>query len=456
MKPNANPVEANMSQEGRLRHPGLMIVTAFGAVIGLGAVVLSLSVSHAGASSMSFSDAVFTAVSAVTVTGLVVVDTGTAWSPFGELVILALIQVGGLGVMTLAAFMGIVLNQRLGLRGAVLAGTEIGMTNLGVLRNLVRDIVRFVLASEVVLAVLLTARFLVMGDGLVRSLHLGLFHAVSAFNNAGFSIFDSGLEQFVGDWYFNVVIALGFIVGGLGFPVVFELGRRWRQPRTWSLHTKVTLGMTGVLLSFGTAMIFVVEWTNEATFGALGFDERVLASFFQSATARTAGFNTISIGSMRPASWMVLILLMVIGAGSASTGGGIKISTFAVVIKSTMAELRGDHVTTLFERTISTSLRRQALALVVAALGTIGTAAFLLMWIDASMPFGEVLFEAASAFGTVGVSTGLTAEFDFMGRAVIMVLMFIGRVGPITFGTAVLLRSQRKRYGYAEEEMLVG
>lgn len=446
-----------MSNQVRVRHPGLFIIAAFGAVIALGAILLSFPISHRVADDgVGLNDSFFTAASAVTVTGLIVVDTGTVWSPFGELVLLVLMQIGGLGIMTLAGFFGIALNQRLGLRGAMLAGTEIGVTNLGVLRALLGDLIRFVFVTELALAALLTIRFLVDGDGVWRSLHLGIFHAVSAFNNAGFSILSGGLEPYVGDWFVNLVIAVGFIVGGLGFPVVFEVRRQWRAPERWSLHTKTTLAMTGILLASGTVMIGLVEWSNEATFGPLAFDERILASFFQSATARTAGFNTIDISSMRAGSWMALILMMVIGAGSASTGGGIKISTFAVVIRSTLAELRGDHVTTLFDRTVSVNLQRQALALVVAALGTVGTAAFALAIVQPSLPMAELLFESASAFGTVGLSTGVTGELDTVGRLIVIVLMFIGRVGPITFGTAVLLRPERKRFGYAEGEMLVG
>jgi trk system potassium uptake protein len=441
----------------RLRHPAALIVAAFALLIGAGAFLLSLPISHAASNDgVGFRDSLFTAVSAVTVTGLSVVDTGRVWSPFGEIVLLMLIQIGGLGVMTLAGFMAIALNQRLGMRGAMLAGTEIGVTNLGALRGLVRDIVRFVVVAEVSIALLLSARFLAQGRSVFRSVHLGVFHSVSAFNNAGFSILEDGFQSMVGDWYVNLVIIGGFVLGGLGFPVVFELRRLWRSPSDWSLHTKVTLSVSASLLAAGSVMIGLVEWNNANTLGELPRDERVLASIFQSATARTAGFDTVPIGSLRPASLMVLILLMVVGAGSASTGGGIKVTSFAVVVKATMAELRGDDTTTLFDRGISQKLRAQALSLVVAALGTIGTATFLLLAIDPDMRLADVLFESASAFGTVGISTGVTNDFGLAGRAILMLLMFIGRVGPITFGTAVLLRHQRKRYGYAEENLLVG
>lgn len=441
--------------EGKLRYPGLGIVGAFAATIGLGALLLLLPVSQrsGGVGPM---EALFTAASAVTVTGLVVVDTGSAFSPIGQVVILGLIQIGGLGIMTLAGLFGIALNQRLGLWRGLAAATEIGVADIGEMRKLLRDLIRFVAASEAVLAALLTLGFLADGEGPARAAYLGIFHSISAFNNAGFSVIAGGLEPYVGNWYLNLVIVAGFVLGGLGFPVVFEVRERWRGPRTWSLHTKVTLATTAVLLVSGTVLIALSEWTNDATLGTRPLDERILASFFHSATARTAGFNTVPIGALRPAGWLALLLLMVVGAGSASTGGGIKVSTFAVVIRSTLSELRGDEATTLFERMVPVTIQRQALSLVVAALGAVGTGAFLLSLFQPSIPSTELLFEAASAFGTVGVSTGATPQLSDVNRLVIMCLMFLGRVGPITFGTAVLIRGQRRRYGYASEDLLVG
>lgn len=446
----------------RIRHPGMLVVAWFLGIIVIGSALLSLPISQSDAirasgDGVSAGDAIFTAASAVTVTGLTVNNTGTVWSSFGEVVLLILIQVGGLGIMTLAGFVGISINRRLRLRSGLLAGAEIGLTDLGVLRTLIKDLVRFVLTSELIVALLLTGRFLAQDEyGVKRSVHLGVFHAISAFNNAGFSILDGGLEEYVGDWFVNLVIAAAFILGGLGFPVVFELAAKWRTPRRLSLHSRVTLSVSATLLVGGAVLMAIAEWTNPATLGQLDYDERMLASFFQSATARTAGFNTVPLGELRSASLLVLIPLMVVGAGSASTGGGIKVSTLAVVFKATLAEVRRDTRLSLFERHVSRDLQRQALSLVVAALGVVGIASFLLALGHTDIPLGELLFEAVSAFGTVGVSTGITTELDSIGRLLIIALMFIGRVGPITFGTAVLLRPQPKRYGYAEEDLLVG
>jgi trk system potassium uptake protein TrkH len=440
----------------RFAAPSVVVLGAFGSLITIGSILLWLPVSHAD-DTVGLSDAVFTATSAVTVTGLVVVDTGTAWSAFGELVILALIQIGGLGIMTLAGFVGIAINRRLGVGPAARAAAEIGLSDLGVLRYLIRDLVRFVFIVESIVAVVLTIRFWVDADvGVVRAVHLGLFHSVSAFNNAGFSIFDGGLAGYVDDWFVSLVIAGTFILGGIGFPVVFELARRWRRPTTWSLHSRVTLSATALLLLGGTVVISLVEWSNDDTLGSLGVGDRVLAAFFQSATARTAGFNTLDIGALRPATWLALAFLMVIGAGSASTGGGIKVSTVAVVVRSTLAEFRRDRSVHLHGRNIPAGLQREALALVIAAVSTVGAGTFLLVALEPDIGIGRLLFEAASAFGTTGLSTGVTETLSGLSRLVIVALMFIGRVGPITFGTAVLLRTQARAFRYPDGNLIVG
>ncbi len=444
-------------QSRRRSHPGALIVSGFAALASVGALLLLLPVSAQDGSDPSLSDALFTSVSAVTVTGLAVQDTATTWSPFGQLVILILIQIGGLGIMTIAGFMGMVVSRRMSVRVGILAATEIGFRDLGPLGILVRSLVKFVLASELILALGLSVRFLAGGDGAIaRPIFDGVFHAVSAFNNAGFSTFAGGLETYVGDWFVNIWTALGFIMGGMGFPVIFELWREWRTPRSWSLHTKVSLLATAVLLVGGTVMIALLEWTNAETLGPLSSAERILAAFFHSATARTAGFNTVSMEALRPATWLLLVLLMVIGANSASTGGGIKTTTVAAAIQATVGHLRGDRDVTMFSRRIPSRLHQKALALVVAALGIVGTGAFALAVVEPDIPTVKLLFESASAFGTVGLSAGVTPTLGAAGQFLIVVLMFIGRIGPITFGTAFLFRSESQRYRFPQDDLMVG
>lgn len=433
-------------------------MAGFALLILVGGLLLRLPISHTGqVPDVSLIDALFTAASAVTVTGLAVVDTGTTWSPFGEFVIIVLIQFGGLGIMTMAGFIGLLFNQRLGARAGKLAGTEIGFEDMGALRVLIRRLVIFVFTTEAVVAALLTLRFWSEPEfGFRSAANLGIFHSVSAFNNAGFSILDHGLERYAGDWFVSLVIAFSFIIGGLGFPVVFDVWDQRLNPHRWTLHTKVTLVATAALLILGTLVFAALEWTNELTLAQLGTPDRFLAAFFQSATTRTAGFNTVPTGDQREASLLLMVLLMVIGASSASTGGGIKTSSLAVVIGATISELRGDDTTSLFGRRVPSVLERQALSLVIAALGGIGTTVFVLSIFQPELSVLDLLFESASAFATAGLSTGVTPHLTSPSRALIIVLMFVGRVGPTTFGAAVMLRPTARRYGYPEEGLIVG
>lgn len=423
----------------------------------VGATFLWLPVSQQEGASVTPLEAFFTSVSAVTVTGLAVEDTSTTWSYFGLSVLLVLIQVGGLGIMTIAGFFGLVVSQRLSVRAGVLAGTEIGVTQLGPLGDLVKGLIKFVFASEFLLAVGLSTRFLIAADGeIVKPIFDGVFHAVSAFNNAGFSTFGNGLADYVSDWFVSIAVALGFIVGGLGFPVIFELWRQWRTPSRWTLHTKVSLSSTAILLFGGTILFALLEWGNNETLGPLSNSDRLLASFFQSATTRTAGFNTVSMESLRPSTLLLFVLLMVIGANSASTGGGIKTTTVAVALQATFAQLRGDRDVTMFEKRIPRQIMQQSLALVIAALGIVGTAGFMLAVVEPNLDGVKLLFEAASAFGTAGLSAGVTPDLGTMGRIFIIVLMFVGRVGPITFGTAFLFRAETHRYRFPQDDLMVG
>lgn len=439
-------------------HPGQLVIIGFAILIASGTVLLRLPFAHeSSAPQVSLFDAFFTAVSATTVTGLAVVDTGSTFSIFGEIVILIMIQIGGLGIMTLASLGAVFLSRRLGIKRGLLAGTEIGLGDFGELRPVIRAIFRYTVGFEGLAAATLSIRFLIEGEHTIGgSIYLGVFHAISAFNNAGFSILSGGLERYVGDPWVNLIISIAIIAGGIGFPVAVELSRHFREPRRWSLHTKVTVVATSLLIVGGTLAILAIEWTNPLTMGDMSVPEKFMTSYFQSVTTRTAGFNTVPIGTLRGGSILLMLLLMMIGASSASTGGGIKTSTFAVVVWTTIAEFRGDNEVTLFHRRLASSLQRQALALVIAALGTVGTATFLLSLSQPQLTLQSLLFEAASAFGTVGLSTGITEQLNSFSRCLIMALMFIGRIGPVTFGTAILFRSRPQLFRYPEEKLLVG
>jgi trk system potassium uptake protein len=440
------------------RHPGRLVVTAFVVVIALGTALLRLPVAWEPGQQVSLVDALFTATSAVCVTGLVTLDTGTSWSLFGELVILFLIQLGGLGIMTIASIATLLVFRKLRISSGLLVGAETGVVDRGQLKPVLRAIVAFTFITEAVVAAILTVRFWAEGTwGFASAAYLGVFHAVSAFNNAGFSNLDGGLQRFVGDPFINLVVPLAFILGGIGFPVVAELRGNPRRPRRWSLHTKLTLSATGLLLAFGMAAILAMEWTNPTSLGGLGGPQKVLTAFFQSATPRTAGFDTVPMADLRLATLLLIVLFMVVGGSSGSTAGGIKTSTFAVLLWTSKAELRGDDEVTAFGRRIPAALQRQALAIVIVGVGVIGTALFTLaLLMPDGTPLLDLLFETVSAFGTVGLSTGITPELTGPAKGLVCALMLFGRLGPITLGSALLFRRSRRRFGYPEERLMIG
>ncbi|MGH3036449.1 MAG: potassium transporter TrkG, partial [Gaiellaceae bacterium] len=322
---------AGLSAWLRRRHPAQLIVFAFAAGILVGTLLLLLPVATADTGGASFTTALFTSTSALCVTGLVVVDTPTYWSHVGQVVILGLIQVGGIGIMTLASLLALLVARRLGLRTRLLAQAETAAPELRDVRHLVRGVVVLSLLFEAAAAVVLALRFWVAYDVEPGSAAWrGVFTAVSAFNNAGFALWTDSLVGFATDAWVSITVALAVIAGGLGFPVWLELWRRGVGPRTWTLHTKLTVGMTFALVALGFVAVAAFEWSNAATTGDLDAGGKLLTAFFQGVTPRTAGFNTLDYGSLTQETLFVTDLLMFIGAGSASTGGGIKVTTFAL------------------------------------------------------------------------------------------------------------------------------
>ncbi|GHH73388.1 potassium transporter Trk [Promicromonospora soli] len=437
------------------RRPGQLVIVGFLGAISVGTLLLLLPISASGEPA-SFMEALFTATSAVCVTGLIVTDTPVFWSGFGEAVILVLIQIGGLGVMTVASLLGVLVSRRLGLSSRLVAAASTRTVGLGDVRRTLVRVVILAAVIETVVATVLTVRFAVTYDEpLGRAMWDGVFHAVSGYNNAGFALFSNSLMDFVADPWICVPIAVATIVGGLGLPVILEVLRERRGPRHWSLHSKITLLMTVLLLVGGTGFFLVTEWDNTATMGALSTADRVLASFIHAANARTAGFNSVDTGAMHTESWLGTVILMFIGGGSAGTAGGIKVTTFAVLGVVIWSELRGDPDATLFDRRISPATQREALtvALLAVAIVVLPT-----LWITALSPFtvDEILFEVASAFTTTGLSTGITASLAWYHQLALVVLMFIGRLGPVTLGTALALRARRRLYRLPESAPIIG
>lgn len=437
-------------------HPARLISAAFLTALLAGTALLSLPAATAGPGAASPGTAAFTATSAITVTGLAVIDTPTHWSTFGEAVILGLVQLGGIGIMTLASLVLLAFSRRLGLRNRLVAQAETGVLTLGEVGRLLRQVVVLSVAVEVVAAAVLTVRFATThGEQLGRALWLGAFHSVTAFNNAGFALFSDNLAGFVDDPVTNLVVIAAVVIGGLGVPVLAELVRDRLAWRRWSLHTKLVLGTSAALVVVPWLLLCAFEWTNSSSLGSLATGDKAMAGLFQVVSARTAGFNTIDIGGLNEASWLLLSALMFIGAAPASTGGGIKVTTFAVLGYAIVSEVRGDRDTNVLRRRIPVAAERQAVAIALVGVGVVGVSVLILVALG-DWGTGPVLFEVTSAFGTAGLSTGITADLPALGRTVLGVLMFAGRVGPLTVAAALALRSRDNRYRLPEERPLIG
>ncbi|MCM3501061.1 TrkH family potassium uptake protein [Microbacterium sp. P26] len=432
-----------------------MITLAFGVVLAIGTGLLSLPAATQERSA-TFMEALFTATSALCVTGHIVVDTPNFWSPFGQVVIMVLIQVGGFGVMSLATLLGLLVARRLGLRTRLTAVSETHTVAVGDVRRVLLGVAVIALATEAVVALLLAGRFwLAYDQSLPHALWLGAFHAVSSFNNAGFALFSDSLISFATDPFICLPICGAIILGGLGFPVIMELWRRFRFPRRWTLNTVTVLVGTAVLLVGGAVVLTALEWSNPATLGALDPGGRVLAGFTMSVMPRTAGFNSIDVSQMMPESWFVTDILMFIGGGPAGTAGGLKITTFAVLLFIVLAELRGATAVNMFGKRLPRSTHREALtvALLSVALVVGSTLAIMLL---SPFSFDRVFFEVVSAFATVGLSTGITADLPGLAQLILIALMFIGRLGPVLLGAALALSREKRMYELPKERPIIG
>jgi trk system potassium uptake protein len=437
-------------------HPARVVLIGFALAIGLSTGLLMLPIAAESGDGAPFRVALFTATSAVCVTGHIVVDTPAYWSAFGEAVILGSIQLGGLGMMTSASLLGLLVFRRLGLRGRLLAQAETKTLALGDVRRVVGGIVITSAVIETVLAVVLFVRFWRgLDEQAGRAAYLGVFHAVSAFNNAGFALWTDNLIGFVTDPWVIVPIAGGVILGGLGFPVLFELRRELHTPSLWSLHTRVTLLSSGILLAGGWACITAFEWRNPQTLGPLDVAGKLLAGFFQAVTPRTAGFNSLDYSQMNETTWLTTDTLMFIGGGTASTAGGIKVTTFMILFFAIMAEVRADPDVDAFERRIPHSALRQALAVALLGVALVVTGTLTMLALT-DLDLDRVLFEVVSAFGTVGLSTGITAGLPPAAQYLLIALMYLGRLGPVTVASALALHQGHKLFRYPEERPLVG
>lgn len=436
-------------------NPPVTLMLSFLLVILFGAILLMLPVSSKLKTVTPFMDALFTATSATCVTGLVVVDTGTHFSFFGQMVILMLIQIGGLGIMTISTVFAIILGQRINLKLENIMYQVVGGSYAVNVFQLLKSIVLVTLVIESVGTLLLFARF-AQDFQPMEALFLSLFHAVSAFCNAGFSPLGNNLVSYVDSLAVNLVITALIIAGGLGFSVIIDLQHhalKKDRARKLNLHTKIVLVTTAFLLVLGFTVFYLAEY-NGAMRG-FSIHRRILGSWFQSVTLRTAGFNTIDLSQIGKASVLISIVLMFIGASPGSTGGGIKTTSFAVLTLSVISLLKGKRHISVFKRRIHEYNFREATGLIMLSITIILVVLFFLMLVEPHA-FDKLLFEAVSAFGTVGLTLGITPQLTVIGKLLITVLMYVGRIGPLTMIYAFSTKAKQININYTEEKIPIG
>ncbi|NRS49823.1 TrkH family potassium uptake protein [Brevibacillus sp. HB2.2] len=436
--------------------PPKTLVLGFSLIIFLGALLLTLPVATVDGLGLHWLDALFTATSATCVTGLVVVDTGTTFTTFGQLVILSLIQIGGLGFMTFATFFALIMRKKISLRERLILQESLNQMSMEGIVRLAKMILVFTALTELIGGVLLSIRF-AFDFPLPKAIYFGFFHAISNFNNAGFDLMGefASLTAYVDDPVVTLVVCLLIILGGIGFMVVSEL-YDYRQTRRLSLHTKVVLSTTGILVVAGTALILILEYANPKTLQPLSMMGKVLGSLYQSVTARTAGSNTLNIGDMYQSSLFLIILLMFIGASPGSTGGGIKTTTFATLIGAVVAQMKGKEDVIFFRQRILPHMVYKSLTLTMISLFIVLVMTMVLSITETSARFEMILFEVTSAFATTGLSMGLTPHLTPIGKILIVLTMFAGRVGPLTIAFALAQRKQKEYFRYPKGKITIG
>lgn len=439
-------------------NPARVLVLGFGVVILIGTSLLMLPSASQNQQSAGLVNALFTATSAVCVTGLVVVDTGTHWTIFGKTVIALLIQIGGIGFMSMATLFAVILGKKISLKERLLIQQAVGQNTLSGVVRFSLYLLALTFSLELMGAILLSFRF-VPEYGFGTGVGYAFFHAVSAFCNAGFDLIGHGrsLTPYVTDPLVNFTIGALIILGGLGFTVILDIISHYKT-RRFALHTRLVLLMTAVLLLTGAVLFIMMEWNNPETMGDLHVWEKLQAGFFQSLTTRTAGFNTVDTGSLTTASQLLTVILMFIGGSPASTAGGIKTVTFGVMLIMAISVIQGKENVEIFKRKIPFEVVNRAITILVIGLLMVVSVTMALSILEPGFSFMEVLFEVTSAFGTVGLSTGITSSLGNPGKVLLIITMFAGRVGTLTIGFA--LASRQSRYQnlvhYAEERVLVG
>jgi len=458
------PQEFIVRPPTRLRRrpdPALSLLIVFVVLISVGTGLLMLPVSTASGTPPRFVDALFTATSAACVTGLVVVDTATYWSPFGQVVILGLIQAGGFGIMAGSTLLLMLfLGRRTTLRDRIVVQESLGGLELGTVTTVLKRIAIFTIVVEIAAAIVLSIAFMAGPEAGPRwhpmGIWWGVFHAISAFNNAGFDVTGDfrSLTPFVDDWVVLLTVGMTLTLGGLGFAIVGDalVKRRWAR---MALETKLVLAATAALLVGGALLIGATEWSNRDTLGALPAEQRLLNALFESTTLRTAGFTALDTGAFVDETLFVVMALMFIGGASGSTAGGIKVNTFAVLLIAIVSTVRGQPSAMAFGRRIQHAIVYRALAVALLAIAFVFVVG-IGVTLTTEATFVQTLFEAVSAFATVGASTGITPELSDPARVIISVAMFVGRLGPLTLVLALTARARPIPYRPAVESVRIG
>lgn len=440
--------------------PVQIVVIGFAITIFIGALVLSLPISATSGEATSFVDCLFTATSAVCVTGLVTVDTGTHWSYFGKTIIMLLIQVGGLGFMSFATLFSLIVGKKITLRERLVMQESLNSNSLQGLVKLVKYILFFTFSVELAGAILFSTQF-IPDFGIAKGIYYSIFHGISFFCNAGFDII--GNFKSLTEYHNNSVVILTtsalIVIGGLGF-IVWDEIYHYKRIKRFSLHSKVVLSMTGILIVTGTVLFFMFEYNNPGTMQPMSLKGKVLSSILASISPRTAGVNSVNLAAMTSASILLTIILMFIGGSPGSTAGGIKTTTFGILFMTVVSVIRGREDTEYFKKRINKDIVYKALAVIVIGLGIVIVVTMILSFTErgSGLPFEYYLYEATSAFGTVGLSLGLTQELTTFGKIVVALTMYAGRVGPLTIALALTIKKRDKGNSirYPEDKILVG
>ncbi|MEA4998313.1 MAG: TrkH family potassium uptake protein [Candidatus Limiplasma sp.] len=461
---SSNPTEKRFSFFHRTIRPERIMVLGFLVVIIIGTILLTLPIASRSGESVGAHSALFTATSAVCVTGLIVVDTADTYTFFGQVVVLLLIQIGGLGFMIVATLLMVALGRRISLRNRVLIRESMNASSLSGMVRLTKSFSMLAVMIEMLGALVLSTRFVPL-LGIRKGIWYSIFHAVSAFCNAGFDLFGGfrSLDRFQHDPLVLLTIAGLIILGGLGFSVISELLVNRFHFKRLTLHTKMVVTITSLLLVFGTLTILALEWGNPLTMGApeLNVGERLVNSFFQSTTLRTAGYASFDQANLTDSSKLIGVILMFIGASPASTGGGVKTTTFGVMLLLVLSVVRGRETVGLFGKQLAVSIVRRALTIVIISIGIVlaCTMALSISEHGNGRSMLDLLYEAVSAFATVGLTSVGTASLNPVSQGLLVPIMFFGRVGPLTLALALaskLENNPRNRMHYPEEKIMIG